>query len=218
MEVTSASRLLPEILGEVFGWAVAEPDHDTLSGRDRKQLIDLLLVCKEWCDAALETHYLWNRVNISIQDQFPASQLLAWFEKAGSAPKTLEIWIMIFFSDNCQHYASSDGACHFRHLVNFLKVGPPLDSLILWECPEACFRVFMREMQDQSPSAWNSIRRLNFSMPRWPDISYEPPCSLPLLPPSLTSIRLTVVSLGGQAQPSYGIPPVTNFAIYLSLW
>ncbi|KAF5311653.1 hypothetical protein D9611_009536 [Ephemerocybe angulata] len=92
----SASRKVPfEVLGEIFELLLP----DVLDDADRKTLIDLTLVCKNWREAALQKHRLWSGISLELargeEKEIPVfycgDKITSWLGRAGGAPKALKI-------------------------------------------------------------------------------------------------------------------------------
>ncbi|KAJ3510696.1 hypothetical protein NMY22_g15896 [Coprinellus aureogranulatus] len=210
--------LPPEVLGEVFIWALPRSSLDMV-GRD--QLVSLTLVCKEWHRAAHQSHRLWSRVELRSGRPVYYDGLTAWLKNAGCTPKALTL-------AKYSHYNLYDcpcaggltyTLCYLEHagLAKFLASGPALDQLTIATSPSSCFEHLMRDLDtfklssDSLPLSWNSIRSLTLTFGI--GFFYEPPRTtgsiFNSLPEALTSLDLKIGKSDGQPSSRYHIPQTT---------
>ncbi|RXW17808.1 hypothetical protein EST38_g8049 [Candolleomyces aberdarensis] len=188
--ILSPWRRIPfEMLGEIFAHVIPS----TLDKAGRKELIDLCLVCRMWCDAAKLTNRLWAglRVELCSFELYPWSDISKWFKKSGDYPRTLAIKVKTEHFpcrsiENCILAASG--------LPEFLAQGLPISNLILSSTNAACFRqtilgIKSHQTQDGKLRPWDTLSSLSIS------ISQEWMLDLPNflsidIPRSLTSLTL----------------------------
>lgn len=202
------NQVPPEILGEIFSWAMVKSEKLCMTEQDRRELVTLTLVCKGWHEAALEQHHLWSRVRLRTSRAAVLSKgILSWFAKARSHPKRLAIE-----ADSYRICCTRDGSpgvevpCDLGQF-EFLLAGLVLDCLILW-IPASCFRTFLSRMQALSSASWISIRNVIWCCR---GASWSTSRSLAILPPSLSYLELQQIELlsDGQSGTASLIPPAT---------
>ncbi|TEB38194.1 hypothetical protein FA13DRAFT_730054 [Coprinellus micaceus] len=137
--VASPLRRIPtEVLGQIF---MAYPyDVSTslpaMTRSGRQELVNLMLVCRGWREAALSAHELWSAIQIDGVDASRLSydKVIAWFIRAGDVPRTLTL--SMSRTEDCPSLCTSQftfaSPCAMRRtlaLTKLLSEGPPLWTL-----------------------------------------------------------------------------------------
>ncbi|KAF5309286.1 hypothetical protein D9611_014832 [Ephemerocybe angulata] len=173
LSVLSIARTVPmEVLSEIFKWAT--PAY--LDEKAREELLDLVLVCQSWRNAAMGTPALWCGVMMEPCDCFEFGhdeidyahkeeygKAVAWFLRSGGSPKRLMYKAL---STPCKCY--NGRRCEVTHpvLVRLLREGPQLDHLILHVGSVACLKNFIAALGTSSlistvPSPWRLLRSIS---------------------------------------------------------
>ncbi|KAF6748467.1 hypothetical protein DFP72DRAFT_1174129 [Ephemerocybe angulata] len=211
----SASRKVPfEILGEIFELLLP----DVLDDADRKTLIDLTLVCKNWREAALQKHRLWSGISLELargkEKEIPVfycgDKVTSWLGRAGGAPKTLKVAASCP-EDDC--YKKGAKKCHLSQpaLVQLLTITiPTLHNLSL----EALFSNCVENLiQAISTPIWEALPLQSLSVKfteQW-YCAAKPASKHPLNIPSAT----TALSVTLPRQDWYRGPPAGTGEIAL---
>lgn len=203
----SSREILPEILGEIFGWVVS--DAALLSRLDDDEgnvLVRLMLVCKLWHDVVCQTHHLWSKVHLSSASSIGNENLSTWLSRAGTTPKTLSVSTFELF-DLCEYSGGSSGKgddiCQWcirqPGLARSLAEGTALHHLILFALHPKSFGHLSRTLGSlalqRGVIPWNSIRALTLSLqPEFCIRHYLAQSTASIfncLPPALISLDLT---------------------------
>ena len=98
--VVSLLRRTPqEILGLIFlsfPFIQGSKEPPTTSGGARKGLVQLMLVCKAWREAAIATHSLWATLSLDGLDcrALADHKVLAWLSRAGDLPRRISVFAL----------------------------------------------------------------------------------------------------------------------------
>lgn len=118
----------------------------------REELIQLMLVCRAWRNAALLTHQLWSTVLIDRADaqRWSFDKVAIWLRHAGDMPRTLVISPDRVEDCGCQCDAlfASCSPCILDNpaLGRLLLEGPSLHTLAISVTHKGCMENFTREL------------------------------------------------------------------------
>ncbi|KAJ2924382.1 hypothetical protein H1R20_g12717, partial [Candolleomyces eurysporus] len=175
-----------EIIGIIFKFIIPP----VVTAKTAKDLGNLRLVCKKWCDVADLTHQLWSSLEIDVryQPELPHKKLSSWLNKAGDLQRTLVV-------HGDLHRVGEP--CRLAHpvLSRILAQGPAINTLKISFQNAACFNRFTQEIQscvaqEEIPSRWHSISSLTLSLENLVILERTPPT----FPTSLTSLAVIVGS------------------------
>lgn len=154
-----------EILGKIFSATLRDYD-DSLDSEDRRQVVNLGLVCREWREASLLENSLWSSVQVwdaDVQSEQSYDRIAAWLSRS-SAPRTLAR--AGYCGKGC------DCALASPIFVKLLTEGPMLDCLRLSDVSQACLKRMLRAIQATpsfgSPRPWDDLQALSlWFVTRW---------------------------------------------------
>ncbi|KAJ2915971.1 hypothetical protein MD484_g4449, partial [Candolleomyces efflorescens] len=194
----SRDTTLPaEVLGEIFKCNAPDvPDRDA-----RNYLLIIQLVCKEWKRASDLAHGLWNHLVLDgdLGEKPTPERLEAWFQRAGTLPKTLEVAIPMYDEDDEDDQEAYTS--FVKALARFLGGGAVLVEKCEIICGSlACFVRLTTALERESaasyrPTPWESLKifHLDFSIPGESDESLEPlETMFTKLPPNIDSLELSL--------------------------
>ncbi|TEB27840.1 hypothetical protein FA13DRAFT_839262 [Coprinellus micaceus] len=203
-------RFPAEVLGEVFAQAL-EDDITDPSPESMKQLIDICLVCREWCDTAKITHTLWR--TLSLPDPLSSQTLekaRRWLGRAKTLPKGLAVVAATGHRGHCHH--RSDCSLASRELANMLMEGSMDFHHLTITCPSSvCFYQLLtlfeetrrRNPLNEAPRPWENVKSLSFNFfddwNQWEDFQ-DPSQDI------LTSVTYPIFVL---------LPPITSLSLHL---
>ncbi|KAJ2915883.1 hypothetical protein MD484_g4519, partial [Candolleomyces efflorescens] len=148
--VLSTIRRIPtEVWGRIFTFVLPF----CTEGFNKRELLQLALVCKAWYQAVRVTHGLWSQY---VADTHPPSFEAAksWLSRSGNVrPKSLEV--------HCsQAHQDTNDTCTITHseVVKVLAEGPELNHLFLRCQTSLCIQRLSKQIP---PSQWGPIEILN---------------------------------------------------------
>ncbi|KAF6741744.1 hypothetical protein DFP72DRAFT_1083184 [Ephemerocybe angulata] len=175
----------------------------------RRKITELCLVSKEWRDAAILNSRLWSRLKLEIRTKsqpFSSKKALAWIERSGGYPKTVEVAILCCGKESDDRCPSDSCSASNLGLVEFMLHVPSLHHLSIEFKSAQCFKNLCASMKHQSELA-----------------SLSPARSLdsPLFP--VTTLALKIVQFSIEDHKSAArdgfmfdtLPPVSNLRLEL---
>ncbi|TEB37303.1 hypothetical protein FA13DRAFT_896415 [Coprinellus micaceus] len=183
----------------------------------RRALASLCLVCKAWHDAALSTHTLWTRLEISADIGVETSEKAGhWLERAGSLSRMLAV-------RSCGHFFD-DEECPLvaQSVIADLVAGGAIADLLLHFSFQTCFQEFTTLLDGRLNSTrgglattLDSLKLLHISIDNEANGVSEDPFP-PILPADISiSLSLSQWSTtmdGCQLLPRLGAGPQTRMA------
>ncbi|KAF6745506.1 hypothetical protein DFP72DRAFT_856451 [Ephemerocybe angulata] len=168
--VCSPIRRIPaEVLGLIFELSLSMP----LDHLGRRDLVAISLTCQAWRSAALEARSLWSGVTlesckcfdygfaeITYMHDEEYEKVLAWFQRSGGAPKTLEYRLS---QSSCRCFAGSRCTISNPTVERLIREGPSLDRFLLQVSSVGCLRKWPILTRTPSTSAvalpgWSALR------------------------------------------------------------
>ncbi|TEB22976.1 hypothetical protein FA13DRAFT_1798405 [Coprinellus micaceus] len=113
---------------------------------DRGEVVGILLVCKEWCNVALNTPRLWANLDLRIRNPTTDYEDIAvWFSRAKGVPKSLDVHRGVELTKACSCAQNSSAKCQFNDptLAKLMAVGPALARFRIFFDSPMCFPTFM---------------------------------------------------------------------------
>ncbi|KAJ3524365.1 hypothetical protein NMY22_g11033 [Coprinellus aureogranulatus] len=155
-------RVPPEILGEIFQFAVLDSDGYTI----RSGLVWVCLVCKQWYEAALLDHQLWGWVVLtrSKEEERSYQKAVTWLSRCPPNFRALKVP----FNDECWCWDTTNPpsltTCDNRVLSRLLRYGPQLHRLDLKYSCTTCFDRLCHSSMASNHDSWKSIQSLKLTI------------------------------------------------------
>ncbi|TEB28434.1 hypothetical protein FA13DRAFT_1735588 [Coprinellus micaceus] len=151
-----------EILGEVFANVLTCVDTPQ---EIPKALTALILVCKTWQTAALETPRLWNTLGLTLRhgSHFDFAKVRKWLSKSGTLPR----FFTIDAGMACCNHFFFPCALLTPGLLDLFKVGPPIHRLIINSFSNGCFQGLVQALTsstDPPTQSWGSLNSIEITV------------------------------------------------------